>query len=65
VNVRLPSPPVEDLNPSKKSSYVYDRWNRFFVDRSLGRNAVPEALRADGWNIVTLATTTEFLPTSK
>jgi hypothetical protein len=28
---------------------------RFFVDRSLGRNAVPEALRADGWNIVTLA----------
>jgi PIN like domain len=28
---------------------------RFFVDRSLGRKAVPEALRADGWDIVTLA----------
>jgi hypothetical protein len=28
---------------------------KFFVDRSLGRKAVPEALRADGWDIVTLA----------
>lgn len=28
---------------------------RFFLDRSLGRNAVPQALRADGWDIVTLA----------
>jgi hypothetical protein len=28
---------------------------RFFLDRSLGRNAVPEALRANGWDIVTLA----------
>ena len=28
---------------------------RFFLDRSLGRKAVPEALRADGWNLVTLA----------
>jgi hypothetical protein len=28
---------------------------RFFLDRSLGRKAVPEALRAGGWNIVTLA----------
>lgn len=28
---------------------------RFFLDRSLGRNAVPEAFRTDGWNIVTLA----------
>jgi PIN like domain len=28
---------------------------RFFLDRSLGRKAVPEALRADGWDIVTLA----------
>ena len=28
---------------------------RFFLDRSLGRNAVPEALRADSWDIVTLA----------
>lgn len=28
---------------------------RFFLDRSLGRKAVPEALRAEGWDIVTLA----------
>jgi hypothetical protein len=28
---------------------------RFFVDRSLGRKAVPEALRADGWDLITLA----------
>jgi hypothetical protein len=28
---------------------------RFFLDRSLGRKAVPEALRADGWDVVTLA----------
>jgi hypothetical protein len=28
---------------------------RFFLDRSLGRKAVPEALRTDGWDIVTLA----------
>jgi hypothetical protein len=28
---------------------------RFFVDRSLGRRAVPEALRAGGWNLITLA----------
>ena len=28
---------------------------RFFVDRSLGRKAVPDALRADGWDLVTLA----------
>ena len=28
---------------------------RFFLDRSLGRKAVPEALRADGWDLVTLA----------
>ena len=28
---------------------------KFFIDRSLGRRAVPEALRADGWDIVTLA----------
>jgi hypothetical protein len=28
---------------------------KFFVDRSLGRRAVPEALRADGWDIITLA----------
>ena len=28
---------------------------RFFLDRSLGRKGVPEALRADGWDIVTLA----------
>ncbi len=27
----------------------------FFVDRSLGRKAVPEALRADGWELITLA----------
>lgn len=29
--------------------------HRFFLDRSLGRKAVPEALRADGWDLVTLA----------
>ena len=28
---------------------------KFFIDRSLGRRAVPEALRADGWDLVTLA----------
>ena len=28
---------------------------RFFLDRSLGRKAVPEALRADGWDVITLA----------
>lgn len=28
---------------------------KFFLDRSLGRKAVPEALRVDGWSIVTLA----------
>jgi hypothetical protein len=28
---------------------------RFFLDRSLGRRAVPEALRADGWDLITLA----------
>jgi hypothetical protein len=28
---------------------------RFFLDRSLGRIAVPEALRADGWEVITLA----------
>lgn len=28
---------------------------RFFLDRSLGRNALPGALRADGWDIITLA----------
>ena len=28
---------------------------RFFIDRSLGRKAVPEALRADGWDVITLA----------
>lgn len=28
---------------------------RFFLDPSLGRKAVPEALRADGWNLITLA----------
>jgi hypothetical protein len=28
---------------------------RFFVDRSLGRRAVPEALRAGGWDLITLA----------
>jgi hypothetical protein len=26
---------------------------RFFLDRSLGRKAVPEGLRMDGWDIVT------------
>jgi hypothetical protein len=28
---------------------------KFFLDRSLGRKAVPEGLRSDGWDIVTLA----------
>lgn len=28
---------------------------KFFLDRSLGRNAVPAALRSDGWNLITLA----------
>ena len=28
---------------------------KFFLDRSLGRKAVPEALRADDWEIITLA----------
>lgn len=28
---------------------------RFFLDRSLGRKAVPGALRCDGWNLITLA----------
>jgi hypothetical protein len=28
---------------------------KFFLDRSLGRKAVPEALRGVGWSIVTLA----------
>jgi hypothetical protein len=26
---------------------------RFLLDRSLGRKAVPEALRADGWDVIT------------
>jgi hypothetical protein len=28
---------------------------RFFLDRSLGRRAALEALRADGWDVMTLA----------
>src|SRR5450432_3294151 len=28
---------------------------RFFLDRSLGRKAVPEALRSDGWDLIALA----------
>jgi|SRR5579875_63283 hypothetical protein len=28
---------------------------RFFLDRSLGRHQVPAALRADGWDLVTLS----------
>jgi hypothetical protein len=32
-----------------------DRQPRFFLDRSLGRVAVPAALREDGWDVVTLA----------
>jgi hypothetical protein len=28
---------------------------RFFLDRSLGRKTVPEALRADDWDVITLA----------
>jgi PIN like domain len=32
-----------------------DRPPRFFIDRSLGRVAVPAALRDDGWDVVTLA----------
>ncbi len=27
---------------------------RFFLDHSLGRKAVPGALRADGWDVITL-----------
>lgn len=32
-----------------------DRLPKFFLDRSLGRVAVPAALRVDGWEVVTLA----------
>lgn len=32
-----------------------DQRPRFFIDRSLGRVAVPAALRDDGWDVVTLA----------
>ncbi len=32
-----------------------DQRPRFFIDRSLGRVAVPTALRDDGWDVVTLA----------
>ncbi len=32
-----------------------DRPPKFFLDRSLGRVAVPAALREDGWEVVTLA----------
>ena len=28
---------------------------KFFIDRSLGRVAVPNGLRDDGWDVVTLA----------
>jgi hypothetical protein len=28
---------------------------KFFLDRSLGRHAVPEALRAEDWDLITLA----------
>ena len=28
---------------------------KFFLDRSLGRVAIPALLRADGWELVTLA----------
>lgn len=28
---------------------------KYFLDRSLGRKAVPEALRADDWDVITLA----------
>lgn len=28
---------------------------RFFLDRSLGRRQVPDALRADGWDLITLS----------
>lgn len=28
---------------------------RFFIDRSLGRIAVPRLLRADGWDVITLS----------
>ena len=31
------------------------RQPKFFLDRSLGRVAVPEALRGDSWDVVTLA----------
>ncbi|HXT91131.1 MAG TPA: hypothetical protein VN714_17915 [Trebonia sp.] len=32
-----------------------DRPLKFFLDRSLGRVAVPAASRVDGWEVVTLA----------
>jgi hypothetical protein len=32
-----------------------DRPPKFFLDRSLGRKALPEFLRADGWDLLTLA----------
>lgn len=32
-----------------------DRPPKFFIDRSLGRIALPTALRNDGWDLVTLA----------
>ena len=32
-----------------------DRQPKFFIDRSLGRVAVPAALRKAGWDVVTLA----------
>ena len=32
-----------------------ERPPRYVLDRSLGRRAVPEALRADGWDLITLA----------
>lgn len=38
---------------------------KFFLDRSLGRKAVPEALRAAGWDLVTLADHYEFLRTNR
>lgn len=31
------------------------RLPKFFIDRSLGRVAVPAGLREDGWDVVTLA----------